>query len=248
MMETRQLRQADFVTSILLFFFGVWILFEAFQMPMRDTYGGVRNVWYVSPALMPLIVGFGITILSIVLMVHSVRTGGATRFLNSIHAISLRPSEGHQRFLGVVLALVTFVYFSIPRIDFALSIALFLTYFVPAYYYDSISALRKLSGAYVAIFLLLALLYGTGLAAALNETFEFATDVVALVAIVGLTTYARVIAGRDTTLRSRFRLGLTVSIVVPLVLTPVFRFALFVPLPHEGGIVQLMQLIYYSLR
>ena len=248
MMEAKQLRQADFVTSVVLLFFGVWVLFEAFQMPMRDTYGGVRNVWYVSPALMPLIVGFGITLLSIVLLTHSVRAGGAAHFFNSMRTVSPRLSDGHRRFLGVVLALVTFVYFSIPRIDFALSIALFLAYFVPAYYYDSISALRKLSGTYVAIFLLLALLYATGLAAAMNAAFEFATDVVALVAIIVITIHARVIAGADGTLRSRFRLGLTVSIVVPLLLTPVFRFALFVPLPHEGGIVQLMQLIYYSLR
>ena len=29
-------------------------------MPMKDSFGGVMNVWYVSPALLPMIIGFAI--------------------------------------------------------------------------------------------------------------------------------------------------------------------------------------------
>ena len=32
-------------------------------MPMKDTWGGVQNVWFVSPALFPLFVGAMIMLL-----------------------------------------------------------------------------------------------------------------------------------------------------------------------------------------
>lgn len=248
MLDTKSLRKADFITSIVLFLFGVWVLSEAFKMPMRDTYGGVRNVWYVSPALMPLIVGFGVATLAVVLFVHSIRAGGARDFIASLRTVSLSLSESSRRFFGILLALLTFVYFYIPRIDFALSIAIFLAYFIPAYYYDSVSLLRRLSLAYGGAFLLLLVIYATGTASAINARFEFSTDVVALALIIAISVYARILAGRDGELRRKYRVGLVATIVVPLVLTPIFRFGLYVPLPHEGGIVQLMQLIYYSLR
>ncbi len=248
MLDTKSLRKADFVTSIVLFLFGVWILSQAFQMPMRDTYGGVRNVWYVSPALLPLIVGFGIAGLSIVLLLYSIRSGGARDFIATMRSYRPSISDSGRRFLGILLALLTFVYFYIPRIDFALSIAFFLAYFVPAFYYDSIPLLRRLSTTYAGSFILLLFLYLTGIATRLNNAFEFSTDVIALVLIVFISLYSRIIIGQDRELRRRYRLGLVVTILLPLLLTPIFRFGLFVPLPHEGGIVQLMQLIYYSLR
>lgn len=248
MMETRKLRRADFITSIIMMLAAVAILIMSFQMPMRDTYGGVRNVWYVSPALLPLIVGFGILILSAVLLVNSVKTGGAAEFIAGLRSMSPQIGEANQRFLGVLLALVTFVYLFIPRVDFVLSIMLFLAYFVPAYYYDELSDLKNLSILYGSIAAVFLILFATGIADRINDGFEFATDVIALVATIVLLAYARRLAGSDHDRIRKFRLSLIVTIVTPLFLTPVFRFLLFVRLPHEGGIVQLLQLIWYSLR
>lgn len=248
MMETKKLRQADFVTSIIMMLVAVAILIMTFQMPMRDTYGGVRNVWYVSPALLPLIVGVGIFVLSTVLLFHSIRVGGAADFVAGLKTATPRIDEANQRFIGILLALVTFVYLFIPRVDFVLSIMLFLAYFVPAFYYDNLPDLRKLSVVYGSIAVVFFVLFATGIADVINGGFEFSTDVIALVATSVLLVYGRRLAGKEHKKIKKFRLSLTVTIATPFILTPIFRFFLFVRLPHEGGIVQLLQLIWYSLR
>lgn len=248
MMETKKLRQADFITSIVLIAAAIGILYLAAQMPMRDTYGGVKNVWYVSPALLPLIVGVGILVLSITLLIHSIRSGGAADFMRSVRSYSPGISEANQRFLGILIALFSFVYLFIPRVDFVLSIALFLSYFVPSFYFDTTGDLHRLSALYTAFVVVLLVLFGTGVAETINGAFEFATDVIALLLLIAMLGYGRYLAGSDVVRRKRFRLALIVTIVTPLVLTPIFRFLLYVRLPHEGGIVQLLQLLWYSLR
>jgi hypothetical protein len=248
MMEGTKLRRADFISSIVLIVFGIWILFHAFHMPMRESYGGVKSVWYVSPALLPIFIGAAVIVLGIVLMVNSIKTGGAAGFLQSLKSVTLSGSDSTQRFGGVILAIVTFVYLFIPRVDFFLAIVLFLSYFIPAYFYDSMKALRRLSLLYIIISAVVLVVFVTPLAAWLNNTFDFATDVLVLFFIVVLDVTAGLLAREKPQNRRRFRVGLVVSILTPLIVTPIFRFALLVPFPHEGGIVKLMQLIYYSIR
>ncbi len=246
MLQEKKLRKADFVTSIVLFAFGVWVLFQAFRMPMRDTYGGVRNVWYVSPALFPLVVGIGISILSTALLVHSIRTGGAVDALHGIRTFAPKLTEAGVRFIAVLVAISTFVYVLIPRVDFVLSIALFLSFFVHAFSFEDYAVLKVSLVIYSVVCLAILILFWTGFAEATSAYFT--VDVVALLAVIGINTWFRKKAHGRPDLVSRFRIGLIVLTVTPLFLAPVFRFLLFVPLPHEGGIVQLMQLVYYSLR
>ncbi len=248
MMETKKLRQADFLTSIVLMIFSLFVLYLAMQMPMRDTYGGVKNVWYVSPALLPLIVGSGILVLSIVLLIHSIRSGGAVDFIKAAKRIAPGLSEANQRFVAILLALFSFVYLFIPRIDFVVAIALFLSYFVPAFYYDTAIDLRRMTAVYLGIVAVILLIFVTGIAGRANAAFEFSTDVVALVGAILMCVVGRRLAGSDHDRIRRFRVGLTVVVATPLLLAPIFRFLLFVRLPHEGGIVQLLQLIWYSVR
>ena len=82
-MKKKELRRADFITSVLLLLFSVWVIIETFKMPMKDTFGGVQNVWYVSPALFPLIISIVIMVLAAVLLINSIKTGGAKNFLNN---------------------------------------------------------------------------------------------------------------------------------------------------------------------
>ena len=89
-MEKKELRKADFITSVLLLLFSIWMLIETFKMPMKDTFGGVQNVWYVSPALFPLIISIFISVLGIALFIHSIKSGGAKYFLDSIFMARLR--------------------------------------------------------------------------------------------------------------------------------------------------------------
>lgn len=248
MMEKERLRRADFVTSIVLILFGIVELYFTFQMPMQATFGGVRNVWYVSPALMPLFIGFAIILLGTVLLINSIRTGGAAGFLAAAKAYRPRVTESMERFSAILLAIISFVFLFVPRVDFILSIVLFLLYFVTAFYFDIEVLLRRLTRLYGAIVLLFLILFITPLADMLNGAFLYTTDVVALLSIIVLVVVARRSAGTDAELRRKFRVSLTVSLVTPALLAPAFRYFLLVPLPHEGGIVELMNLIYYSLR
>ncbi len=81
MKDKTGLRTADFWTSLALFALGVAMIGGAATFPMTDSYGGVRNVWYVSPALFPLLVAATLVVLSAVLLVNSIVTGGARRAL-----------------------------------------------------------------------------------------------------------------------------------------------------------------------
>jgi len=56
MLEKEQLRKADIFSGLAIFLFGLFIVLMASEMPMKDSWGGVQNVWYVSPALFPLFV------------------------------------------------------------------------------------------------------------------------------------------------------------------------------------------------
>lgn len=248
MLTKEQLRKADFLTSILLLLFGLWVLVQAFHMPMRDTYGGVTNVWYVSPALFPLIVGTSLVLLSVTLLVHSIKTGGATEFLHSLKTTSRFGGAGGLRFFAILLAIGSFVYLFIPRIDFYLSIAIFLVYFIVAFYFDTDEALRKFTLLYSVIVAAFTLLTVSGLAVAMNGLFPYSMDVLALLSLIVLVVIARRLTGEDVELRRRYRISMAVAFATPTLLAPVFRYLLLVPLPREGGIIQLMHLVYYSIR
>ncbi len=248
MMEKEQLRRADFVTSIILMAFSLWMLSETFQMPMRDTFGGVSNVWYVSPALMPLFIGASIFVLGCVLLMHSIRSGGAKQFIDRFKAREHAIPESTLRFVSILLALITFVYLNIPRVDFFLCIVLFLFYFISAFYFDDERVLKKATLFYAVGHAILLLLFVTGVAGMLRSAFLYAIDVLVLAFIVLLMIYIRRLVGTSEVNSRRFRVTLVVTLVVPLILIPVFRYGLRVPLPVEGGIVELMNLAYYSLR
>jgi len=82
----------------------------------------------------------------------------------------------------------------------------------------------------------------------LNSGFKYSTDVVALISILLFHGYAIKMSMGSIELKKKYLLSAVISIIVPLILAPVFRFALLVPLPNEGGIIDLMSLIYYSVR
>lgn len=248
MMETKKLRQADFITSVLLILFGIWILSEAFQMPMKGTYGGVKNAWYISPALLPLIIGVCIVLLGTALLLLSIRTGGAAGFIKKLKGFHYARSESAERFLAIVIAFVCLVYLFVPRVDFFLSVWFFLSYLIIAFYYDEAVLLRKLTLLFSIENILMLVLFLSGAAENLNSLFRYASDVIALLLILIFHITALTDAYRSKVLKKRYMLSSIIAFSVPLILAPIFRYALLVPLPHEGGIIDLMSLIYFSLR
>jgi hypothetical protein len=248
MMEKKKLRRADFVFSVILLLFGIFILGNTFTMPMKDSWGGVNNVWYVSPALLPLIVSAAIIILGVALLLHSIRTGGARDFLANIRNRSRGISAANVRFLAILLALSSFVYLNIPQVDFFLCIVWFLLYFIVIFYFDEAKLLVRLSWFYLGGNLLLLLLFITTIDQPIRQAFLYGVDVLMLLLILAFWLYTRLVVRTDRRLVARLRTATIVSVAVPLILVPIFKFGLLVPLPHEGGIIGIMSLIRYAFR
>jgi hypothetical protein len=248
MMERSKLRGADIVTSVLLLLFGGWVLLQGFRMPMKDSFGGVMNVWYVSPALLPLIIGFGILALAASILVHALKDGGLAALRAMLRGPGSRGGESGVRFLAILVPLFSLVFMNLQRIDFFLCIVLFLWFMISVFYLDDMPILRRSLAFYSAEMALLLLLFLLGLDARLNAAFKYATDVLALLLFLAAVAFIYRQAGKDAARRRKLRQSLLMTFLTPVVLVPVFRFLLRVPLPHEGGIVNLMSMAYYALR
>jgi len=248
MMKKKELRRADFITSVLLLLFSVWIIMETLKMPMKDTFGGVQNVWYVSPALFPLIISILIMVLGGVLLIHSIKTGGAKYFLDNFSVRYKGLSEKNIRFIGILLALFSFVYLNIPRIDFFISVTLFLTYFISVFYFDDKDLLKKLTLFYFTGSIIFIILFVFGISKIINSYYEYFIDILALFFYLSYVIYNWINIKSSNIFKKRFIVSLIVSLIVPLILCPTFRYFLLIPLPKEGLIIQMMHNIYYLIR
>jgi len=246
MIDRQKLRRADFITSIILILFGVWMLSESLRMPMRDSFGGVQNVWYVSPALLPLIISIALILLGTTLLVHSAILGGAKSFLQNLRKRPQKPSEGTIRFLAVLMAILSFVYLHIPRIDFFLSVSLFLLFFISVFYLDDEDLFRKLALFYFVGNVVFLVLLVVGTDRILARILPFPTDWIALIFWFFYMVYVRMHTRAELRFKRRFRTTLIVSLIVPVILCPVFRYLLLVPLPKEGAIVEIMHFVRYA--
>ncbi|MEZ5581797.1 MAG: tripartite tricarboxylate transporter TctB family protein [Candidatus Competibacteraceae bacterium] len=123
--QTSHLRRLDFRTGIILALLAVGLIWEATSYPMSDSFGGVQNVWYVSPALFPLIVGGLLMLLSLALVANAVAYHGWPDVLWEKHKTASWFDEGNQRFLAIVVLFATYVYAFIPTVDFYIGTAFF---------------------------------------------------------------------------------------------------------------------------
>jgi len=247
-MKKKELRKADFITSVLLLLFSFWVIMETLKMPMKDTFGGVQNVWYVSPALFPLIISIFIMVLGGILLIHSIKTGGAKYFLDNFSVRYKGLSEKNIRFIGILLALFSFVYLNIPRIDFFISVTLFLTYFISVFYFDDKDLLKKLTLFYFIGSIIFIMLFALGISKFLNSYYQYFMDILALFFFTLYVLYSWINVRNSQIYRKRFKISLLVALAVPLILCPIFRYFLLVPLPKEGLIIQMMHNIYYFLK
>ena len=254
MMDKNNLRRADLFTGALLFAFGLWMCLVSFKMPMKDSFGGVQNVWYVSPALLPLIIGFSLMLLSLLLIINSAKQTGFAWIAKEAEKKLSTVSAGHilsdksMRFIAILTAFIAFVFLNIPRIDFFLSSWLFLLFFITMFYFDSnllLVRLLKFYGACTFLFLLYFLFKLDNFA---DGIYYFMTDVFALCFIVAYTIFTAFAIKGNAELKRKFRSSLVVAVVVPLILCPVFKYFLLVPLPKEGLVIEgIMDMIKYSL-
>ncbi len=253
-MDKNKLRGADFFSGIFFIVFSGFGLRGSFKMPMTDTYGGVSNVWYVSPALFPLIVNFGLLLLGISLLVFSIKKGGYA-FVKSLvrdrkgKFFQITNLDSHnQKFWIIVLLLTSQVYIYLPNIDFYLAMAVFLMVFIAVFYIEMPKLTKPLVLTYLVLSLLLGFSKVTGLMAYINGIFLYSMDVVVLAYLVFLVIIINKKTKFDDTAMKDKKKVISIAFISPMVVLIVFKYLLLIPMPKEGGIISLINLIYYSLR
>jgi hypothetical protein len=248
-MDKIEMRKKDFVTSILLIGFGVWmILYTLTRIPMKDSWGGVMNVWFVSPGLFPVCLGVLTILMGVILLQRAIKDGGARKFIDDFSKRKKESTGKTLRLLAILLVIFVYVYLLIPRIDYFLSTLVCLMVFISFFYLEGPGFLWRLFVFCLLGSLLLLASFLIGLDKQLTKIFPYFMDALVLVFFLAYVGYCRYLIGGDVLLRKKLKISLIMSIVPSLVLIPSFRYFLLVPLPVEGGFIELMNIVRYSLR
>ena len=253
MMDKERLRRADLITAVILILFGAWIIGDAFTMPMKDSWGGVMNVWYVSPALFPLTIGSAIVLLGILLFGIALKAVGVRQVMVHVTAFIDEKRQGRlismptMRFFAIVFLFLFFVYMNIPRVDFFISSLLFLIVFIVMFYIEDEAVFVRLAIFYFTGSMGFLFYFVLGFNAALTGRVPYPADILTVIFLVSYMVYAWRLVRGDAALRKRYAIGIIVAVSVPIILCPAFKYFLLVPLPCEGIVVTVMDEVYYTL-
>ena len=182
MIEKPRLRGLDIVTSVIFFLLSIYILIGATGMPLKDSYAGVDSVWYVSPALMPFIVGIAMFLLSLAIFLNARKEGGFAALKEIVEGRKGAKflSDANIRYAGVLVPLVAMVYINITRIDFFITVVLFLVFTISVFHLDDTIVMRKMVFLYTAEMGFLMFLALFGLDAKLKAIFLYSLDFLAI--------------------------------------------------------------------
>lgn len=136
MMPKEKLRKADVLAAVGFIALGGVVIAGALQMPMGGTYGGVRNPWWASPAMFPLMIGTLLILCSLIVLGRALAEGGH-RGLIGFFGQRLRglPRNVEVHRLVLAAALMGFYVFALfGRIDFYIASSLFLIAFMACFY------------------------------------------------------------------------------------------------------------------
>lgn len=251
MMDKDKMRKADIYSGAAICLFGLWIILQALKMPMKDSWGGVQNVWYVSPAIFPLFVGSMIMLLGALLcrtalkMVGFKAFGETVRWLLSKALLQFLNSIPNLRFYTIVVLFLSFVFLTIPRIDFFISAVLFLVVFITSFYLDDAMLLKKLFFFYLAGIIVLILYFAFGLNDPLGRIVPFPADILTICFIVSYSVYAWMLIRRNPILRKKYRTAMIIAFVSPFIVGIIFKYFLLVLMPSEGLVVAVMDYFWY---
>ena len=251
MLEKEKLRKADVYSGGAIFLFGLWIVLQALKMPMKDSWGGVQNVWYVSPAIFPLFVGCMIMLLGGLLCRTALKRIGFQAFTETIRWLSSKAllqflnTVTNLRFYSIVVLFLSFVYLNIPRIDFFLSAVLFLSVFITSFYFDDAGLLKKFFFFYLAGVLGLLIYFLFGFNKLLGRILPFPADFLAVFFIVSYCGYSWMLVRHNPVLRKKYKTAMIVSFASPLIVGTIFKYFLLVPMPAEGLVVAVLDYFWY---
>jgi len=251
MLEKDTLRKADIFSGGLIFLFGLFVVYQALQMPMKDTYGGVQNVWYVSPAIFPLFIGAIIALLGIALTAIALKSvglrqlGAVLGYLASAELVAFLKQPATIRFYAIMLVFSSFIFIMLPRIDFFPATVFFLMVFISMFYFDDDQLLFKIMLFFIAVTILLIIFFATGLEALLADSMNFPGDWLMLLCIAAFAIYAWQLVKDQAELRRKYRTCLLLAVIAPFTVGIIFKFLLLVPMPFEGAVVELLDTIWY---
>ncbi len=252
MLDTEKLRKADIFSGTAIFILGLFIISQAVQMPMKDSYAGVQNVWYVSPALFPMFIGAMLALLGVLLMRTALKEVGM-RGLKSVLVYFGSPDfivfltrKDTIRYYAIILNLLVYVFVLISRVDFFIASIFFLLIFFFQFYCATHEYLIKLIFLEFLGSLLLIAIILFGISQNLPETIPFPLDIVVCMFIAGLilTTFRQ---PRDAPEQLRkLKLSLIIAFVAPFTIGIIFKYFLLVPMPFEGLVVSVLDAIWYA--
>ena len=250
MLPIDKLRKADIFSGCAIGLLGLWIIYQAIKMPMKDSWGGVQNVWYVSPALFPLLVGGIIVLLGISLTIQAVRSIGLTGIVEALDwlkNLQLRflRTEAMMRFHAIMVLLFSFVFLHIPRIDFFLSSILFLQAFISMFYSDDGSLLIKLLKAYLLGTFAMMLWFLLDIPTTFLPQIPYASDWLVIIFILVYGILVHRLTRNCSEMRKRYKIALILAFSVPMTIGCSFKYFLLVPMPTEGMMVTMLDAIFY---
>lgn len=251
MMDKDKLRRADIFSGALICAAGAFIVSQAVQMPMKDSWGGVQNVWYVSPAIFPLFVGTIIMLLGGFLVRTALKEIGMKAFteiiafLFSAECLHFLKATKNIRFYAVTAVLLSFVFLFTPRVDFFLAAIDFLLVLICMFYLDDDHLLNTLFIFYAVQILVFILFWSTGTNAYLSDYMAFPGDILTLFFILVFGVYVGHLCRGNARLKKKFKTSVIVAVVAPVFIGMIFKYLLLVPMPFEGLVVQVMDFIWY---
>jgi uncharacterized membrane protein YhaH (DUF805 family) len=243
-----RMRRADFWTSLIFFGIAAGMIGSAMTMPLKESFAGVQNAWYVSPALLPLMIAAGLLILATTLLCNAIRTGGAAAALASLGRWAEASRDATVRMLVSIAIIAGYVFGLIPRVDYVIATALFLQVFIAAFYVGRKEIMRLQTASFLLLVAPAFLADLLGVYPSPGTAPRYALDLIVLLIAfgLGLVTWRRL--APDPIGRRRFAITTTVSIVVALLTSVSFKFGLLVPLPAEGPVVRAMETVAIALR
>jgi hypothetical protein len=233
-------RRADFWTSLVLLVIAAAMIGGALQFPLQGTYAGVRNAWYVSPALLPLIIAGCLAVLALILLLAAIRAGAVQR------AFAPRSAAGQLDVLLIGGLIAAFVVCLVPRVDFIVGATLFLFAFTISFHLNHAAVARLALGGFFAVCLLVGGMAFLGLTPAPRSIPAFLLDGAVLLVLVLMAGVSLWRCPKPARLALRQCLG--VAFLTPLLLGSIFKFFLLVPLPREGLVVVALDTVRYALR
>jgi len=238
--ELMVLRRADIKTAVVIIILSLLMIFESASFPLTDSYAGIQNVWYVSPALFPVLTASILLICGVGLLIKGlvfVREHSDVPVVN-------KSRESRGRFFLLISLIAGMVFSWVPLIDFALSSFIFLFVFILAFYSDNPLLQKKIFVFWTAISVSLLVIYhGFNL----DEDQRALLDWLIVAIGISIVVISRTWSTKLNLLKA-WKTSWKTALIVTVVMCPIFRLGMLVPLPTEGIVIEKMVDVKYIVR